>query len=79
MPKLNSAHTGNRLRVVNLDDNDLRLKLIEMGFVNGQELELIYKAPFGDPIAVRVGSYTLSLRLDEAASIEVELLESAST
>ena len=54
--------------------SELSSKLLEMGFYEGKELEVLYKAPFGDPIAVRVGDYTLSMRKKEANLIEVELI-----
>jgi Fe2+ transport system protein FeoA len=50
----------------------LSSKLLEMGFYTGKEVEILYKAPFGDPIAVRVGDYVLSMRKSEANLIEVE-------
>ena len=52
-------------------DSVLRPKLMEMGVIIGQELTVLFSAPFGDPIAVDVNGYMLSLRLDEAALIEV--------
>jgi Fe2+ transport system protein FeoA len=44
---------------------------MEMGFVQGKELTILFRAPFGDPIAVDMNGYVLSLRLDEAALIDV--------
>ena len=41
-------------------------KLIEMGLYPGQEVMCMFVAPFGDPIAVNVGGYLLSLRKEEA-------------
>ena len=46
-------------------------KLIEMGLYSGQEVQVLFHAPFGDPIAVNVGGYVLSLRINEASFIEV--------
>jgi Fe2+ transport system protein FeoA len=60
------------VRVKDILDSPLRPKLLEMGVVNGQQLRVLFKAPFGDPIAVEVGDYILSLRLDEARLIEVQ-------
>jgi ferrous iron transport protein A len=31
-------------------------------------------APFGDPLAIKVSGYTLSMRKDEAATIQINLL-----
>lgn len=46
-----------------------------MGFCEGKELRVLYRAPLGDPIAIEIGSYVLSLRKDEAREIEVEMNE----
>lgn len=50
----------------------LQSKLTEMGVYPGKTLEVLFKAPLGDPIAVDVEGYVLSLRLEEAAQIEVQ-------
>lgn len=46
-------------------------KLIEMGMFAGTELELLYTAPLGDPIAISMNGSVLTLRLDEAKYIHV--------
>jgi ferrous iron transport protein A len=51
----------------------LALKLFEMGVLPGEEVALENVAPFGDPIAVRVGEYKLCLRLQDAAHIQIEI------
>jgi len=53
-------------------DHDLTLKLLEMGFIPGSTVMINFKAPLGDPISVRISGYNVSLRLDEAAIINVE-------
>lgn len=50
------------------------LKLMEMGCVPGEDILLEQIAPFGDPISVKVSGYSLSLRLNEAEDIEVEII-----
>lgn len=42
-----------------------------MGIYAGKTVEVLFKAPFGDPIAVNIDGYVLSMRLDEARLIEV--------
>ncbi len=44
-----------------------------MGVIEGKRLTVLYRAPLGDPLAVDVGGYVLSLRLDEAGLVDVEL------
>jgi len=48
------------------------MRLIEIGFVPGEEIEVIGEArPGGDPIAVRVGGTCFALRRREAAAVLV--------
>jgi ferrous iron transport protein A len=68
---LSSIKSGQRVSVVSIKDCALKPKLMEMGFVQGKELTILFRAPFGDPIAVDMNGYVLSLRLDEAALIDV--------
>jgi ferrous iron transport protein A len=44
-----------------------------MGFCNGAFVELICRAPFGDPIEFRLRGYCLSLRSEQARSILVRI------
>ncbi len=55
-------------------DYELSLKLLEMGCIPGEQIEVIRIAPLGDPIAVSVSGYMLSLRKEEAATVRVKLI-----
>ena len=46
-------------------------RLLEMGVIPGVTVSVVKKAPFGDPIEVRVRGYSLAMRRSEADSIEV--------
>jgi Fe2+ transport system protein FeoA len=48
---------------------------MEMGCVPGESVLLEQIAPFGDPISVKISGYSLSLRINEAEHIEVELID----
>ena len=48
--------------------------LAELGFIPGEPVMLMARAPGGDPLVVRVGSSTFALRRAEAACIEVVAL-----
>lgn len=61
-----------KAKVVGIVESELKPKLLEMGLYAGKEVEVLFKAPFGDPIAVDISGYTLSMRLSEAQLIEVE-------
>jgi ferrous iron transport protein A len=57
-------------------DNDftpIERRLIELGFVHGEHIEIIAQAmPGGDPFVVRVGTSTFALRRREVESVWVE-------
>lgn len=57
--------------VANITDSALKPKLLEMGLYAGKSVEILFKAPFGDPIAVDIDGYVLSMRLDEARLIQL--------
>lgn len=62
---------GDKAIIDSFTDKELSVKLMEMGCTPGEEVEFEKKAPLGDPIAVRVAGYLLSLRLSEAATVNV--------
>lgn len=47
-------------------------RLHEMGFDEGVDVEVLHRAPLGDPIALRVGNMTIAIRRAEAALILVQ-------
>lgn len=53
-------------------DDELSVKLMEMGCLPGVEVSLQLIAPLGDPIAIEVAGYQLSLRKEEASKILLE-------
>ena len=70
MPSLDQLQPGQRGRIANiLGDDALQQRLMEMGFFEGEEVEVIARAPLGDPIEVRRGDFRLSLRRSEAARV----------
>ncbi len=50
---------------------DLRRRLLEMGFCNRTIVTAIRRAPFGDPIEYSLRGYYVSLRKDEARCVLV--------
>ena len=51
----------------------LKRRLLDMGVLVGEEVKVEKVAPMGDPIEVRIKSYSLSLRKREAEEIGVEV------
>ena len=48
-------------------------RLLEMGLLEGTEVELVRFAPLGDPVDLKVRGYHMSIRLEQAKLVEVEL------
>lgn len=72
---LNELKIGQSAKIVSVGgEGSLRNRLIDMGLIPHAELTLRKVAPMGDPIEIHIRGYELTLRLDDAAKIEVELL-----
>ncbi|QXV66214.1 ferrous iron transport protein A [Mucilaginibacter achroorhodeus] len=50
-------------------DLEMSVKLMEMGCLPGETVKIARIAPLGDPIAIQVSGYQLSLRRFEASTI----------
>jgi Fe2+ transport system protein FeoA len=75
MTSLDSLRLGQRARVLAIQGDDgLVQRLLEMGLLEGEEVEVLGFAPLGDPMEIRLRDYRLSLRRSEAARISVEPL-----
>jgi Fe2+ transport system protein FeoA len=72
MKRLSELKTGEVATIASFENNDLLLKLMEMGCVPGEIIRIEQIAPLGDPISISVSGYHLSLRINEAENIFVE-------
>jgi ferrous iron transport protein A len=57
--------------VTGFSDDQLSVKLMEMGCLPGSPIRFNFSAPLGDPVCVSLAGYELSLRLEEAATISI--------
>lgn len=73
MKTLDRLHTGESAKIEAFTDDTLALKLIEMGCLPGETIKLTHIAPMGDPIAIEIAGYTLSMRKQEASTIVVHV------
>jgi ferrous iron transport protein A len=73
---VNLLKRGEKATIIQIDVDKIPLKLLEMGCLPGNQIEVIQIAPFGDPMYLNVnnGSH-LAIRLETASEIEVEILE----
>ena len=71
MDNLASLAHGEQAIIDSFTDVELSLKLLEMGCTPGEIVELEKVAPFGDPIAINISGYVLSLRRSEASTVNI--------
>ncbi|MFZ2658695.1 MAG: FeoA family protein [Victivallales bacterium] len=72
--KMKEFNVGAKLRIAGFAESGrpYRQKLLAMGLRKGAEFELVRKAPLGDPMEIKIGTFNLSLRKDEADALEIE-------
>ena len=73
---LTELKKGQIARIIAIEDSPYSEKLQEMGCIKGTLIKLVMKAPFGDPLAFEVEEYILSMRKKEAATVQINLLDS---
>jgi len=55
-----------------LADDIIRQRLMDLGVIEGVEVEMVRSAPFGDPVQIRVMNSLLALRRKEARTLVVD-------
>lgn len=74
MPTLADLSPGQSAEVVSVSgDPALVQRLYEMGLLEGERVEVIARAPLGDPIEIKFSNSRLSLRKAEAANVAVDI------
>ena len=74
---LDKLKTGECGRIISVrGEGELRHHLLDMGLTPGTEVSLRKTAPMGDPVQLVLRGYELTLRLAEAAKIEIVSIES---
>lgn len=72
---LNQIVKGQIARITQINGDDaISIRLMEMGLIDGEQIQLLGKAPLGDPLEFAIRGYRLSLRLNEAKCVEVEIV-----
>ncbi|MBZ9729947.1 ferrous iron transport protein A [Salegentibacter sp. JZCK2] len=65
---------GQKGIIKNVFMNDVPLKLLEMGCLPGNEVELVQTAPFRDPMYLNIHGCHLAIRKETALLIEIDLI-----
>ena len=74
MASLDQLQVGQRARIEAVGGSPaLNQRLLEMGLIEGDAIEVVGFAPLGDPMEIRLRDYRLSLRRQEAACITVRI------
>jgi ferrous iron transport protein A len=68
---LKDAKPGMVVKVESIEVSELKERLMSMGMVKGTHVKVLRSAPLGDPLAVSVRSFNMSIRLSDAAKIIV--------
>ncbi len=72
--KLSELKTGQKATIKKVSGHgSFRKRIIEMGFIKGQTVEVMLNAPLQDPVKYKVMGYEVSLRRSEAGMIDVSL------
>jgi len=64
---------GEKAIIIDISTDHVPLKLLEMGCLPGNEIELLQVAPFQDPIYLNVNGCHLAIRRETASYIEIEI------
>jgi ferrous iron transport protein A len=75
MASLDQMRQGQRAIVEAVAGEDAVVqRLLEMGLLEGEEIEVLGFAPMGDPMEIRLRDFRMSLRRREAAGVTVQML-----
>ncbi|MBZ9787395.1 ferrous iron transport protein A [Psychroflexus sp. CAK57W] len=66
---------GQKAIIGEMNAQEIPLKLLEMGCLPGNQVELIQIAPFRDPLYLNINDTFLSIRKETAKLINVNLIE----
>jgi ferrous iron transport protein A len=65
---------GQKAIITDFNIDAIPLKLLEMGCLPGNEVQLLQIAPLGDPIYINVNDSHVAIRLETAAEIDVDTI-----
>jgi ferrous iron transport protein A len=72
---IHSLKIGQKAIIKDFDIDVIPLKLLEMGCLPGNMVELLQVAPLGDPLYLNVNGSHLAIRIETAREIEVEIIK----
>mgnify|MGYP000607288126 CR=1 FL=1 len=77
MSSLDSLQQGQAATILQFEGDDAATRrLMELGLLPGEPVELIGRAPFGDPLAVLIRGTRIALRVRDARRVQISPLPS---
>ena len=74
-PTLASLRPGQKARIVAVDaerGTQLAQRLTDLGFIPGRTVEVLRRAPLGDPLLFKVADYEISMRKADVRIVTIE-------
>jgi len=72
---IHSLKKGDKAIIKDFDIDAVPLKLLEMGCLPGNLVELLQTAPFGDPLYLNINGSHVAIRVETAKEIEVDIIK----
>lgn len=69
--KLSELKKGQTAEILSFENDELKLRFYEMGCLPGEKVQIELVAPLGDPIAINISGYLLSIRKSDAKCIKI--------
>jgi ferrous iron transport protein A len=74
--RLSDCKIGEKIEISKIEDGAIATKLIEMGLTEKLITQIVLVAPLGDPIAIDINGFVLSIRKSEAHHVLVKKIKS---
>jgi len=65
---------GQKALILDFNIDTIPLKLLEMGCLPGNSVEMLQIAPLGDPIYINVNDSHVAIRIETASEINIEIV-----
>ena len=72
---IHSLKKGEQAIIKDFDIDTVPLKLLEMGCLPGNTVELLQIAPFGDPLFLNINGSHVAIRVETAKQIGVDIIK----
>lgn len=72
---LSDMNVGDKAIIKKIEtEENIKRRLLDIGLINGTQVECVLKGPFNDPIAYLIRGATIAIRKDDSSKIEVDII-----